>query len=994
MAKSKISAGEAYVSIGIRNRIAQGAKGVQSDLDRLGRRVTAMGGIVGGLGLAIGTPFAFAAKKLASFDDAMRSVGAITQSSVQELAMLTATAKELGRTTSFTAEDVASLMIELGRAGFDPTQVNEMTGAVLDLSRATGTEAASAAGILAATIRQYSLAAGDASRVSDALTAAANKSFNSVESLGEALSYAGPEAASFGVSLEETLAILGTLGNIGIQGSSAGTALRRLLTITGAEAKKLKTIFGVEFVDAAGNARPLIDTLGEVAEATNGLGTAARSSKFNEAFGLLGITAAGALGKATTSTKDLLAAIQESGGLANKTATEMDAGLGGSFRKISSAAEGAVIAIGESFGPSLQSITDALTMSIGGFTAWIGENKSLVAALAGTSAALVGTGAGLIALGVTSQLVAAGMGTLATGASVVIGAFRLVSVSIAAAKAVTLVTAGVFAATSSASSAFAVSIALVNAAYSISPLAAGLAVSAWSSVGAVLVALSAPSTLAATMAGVVGSAWTLAGGLAASAWSIITAPIIPFIAAGTAMVAAVGLIAAGLGALAIASVDFTAVVDKMKSMLSGVVSVVSEVFDAVRAALGSGDYAMAAKALWIGVQLAFWEGVSGAMDAFTFLWSEAIKTGKRFFASMIGIAVKAMASIKNAILNPFKAVSELQRGLGELLGSATSFDVDARANAARTELKAMQAMLKIQKERQDADDAPEKTKEEKLQDLTDQRRAGAITDEEFNAGKEKLEESDAYLEKVRAIELEILALEKGEDAAERARLADEKFTETQINQIQVLKDKKKALEEAQEAAKNEQQKRVDGIFGRAQQLDEAGISPGEVFKRVMAQIDKDQAEGRLGNDTADAARETARDNLDSRMDDLKQEGKALADAMRTPFEELRSKLADIAKLRDVGAIDGTTADRAVKKANMEFEEAAQRNRQQVNAVDAGLAQERARVGPSGTFSAAAAAIIGSGGSIERESLKAQRETAKNTAEVAKQVKKNNVARFA
>ncbi len=74
---------------------------------------------------------------------------------------------------------------------------------------------------MAATIRQFSLEASDAVRVADGLTAAANKSFNSVESLGEALSYAGPVAADANMSLEETLAILGTLGNLGIQGSEA-----------------------------------------------------------------------------------------------------------------------------------------------------------------------------------------------------------------------------------------------------------------------------------------------------------------------------------------------------------------------------------------------------------------------------------------------------------------------------------------------------------------------------------------------------------------------------------------------------------------------------------------------------------------------------------------------------------------------------------------------------------------------------------------------------
>ncbi len=80
-----------------------------------------------------------------------------------------------------------------------------------NLPRATGTDASVASGIFAAAILQFGMEAKDASRVADGLTAAANKSFNSVESLGEALSYAGPVAADANLSLEETLAILGTL---------------------------------------------------------------------------------------------------------------------------------------------------------------------------------------------------------------------------------------------------------------------------------------------------------------------------------------------------------------------------------------------------------------------------------------------------------------------------------------------------------------------------------------------------------------------------------------------------------------------------------------------------------------------------------------------------------------------------------------------------------------------------------------------------------------
>lgn len=1011
-----IKAGQAYVEIGIRNRIAAGAKGVQSDLDKLGRRVTALGSIMTGVGTTLGLPFAFAASKLSGFDDAMRSVGAISQSTAGQLEMLTTTAKDLGRTTSFTAVDVASLMTELGRAGFDPTQINDMTGAVLNLSRATGTEAALSAGILAASIRQYGLEASDAARVSDSLTAAANKSFNSVESLGEALSYAGPVAADFGMSIEETLAILGTLGNVGIQGSQAGTAVRRLLTLTGAEAEKLQQTFGVAFVDAAGNARPLIDSLADVAAATNGLGTATRAAKFNEAFGLLGITGASAISKTAVSTRELLAAIEGAGGIAASTAEQMDAGLGGSFRKIMSAAEGAAIAVAETFGGSLQAITDTLTESISGFTGWVEENQSLVAALAGTSVALVATGASLAAIGVTSQLVAAGIGTLSAAAGLASSVMTGLSVATAAVEAISLVTAGTFAAVTGSSGAMATGIALVNAAYGVSPVAAGLAVAAWGTVGAVMSALAAPSALAATLAGVVGTAWTAAAGVVGSAWAVITGPILPFIAAGTAAVAVIGLLVGAAGYAAIAGADFWRAWKIASDTVSTIAGTVKDAFDVIRDAMGSGDYATAAQALWLGVQAVFWDGVDGSLKAFSWLWDEAWATGKRFFNSLISFAWKAAKALASAILNPFQAAREIGNLVGELAGSASGFDPSSRANAAKQELAVLRESLAIAKEREamkseaeqinDASKTPEEVKSEKIAKIDRLERAGVMTQDEANkarqsikqdeqtTGKQEADSTDVFDQKLKAIELEILALEQGEAAADRKRLADEGLNKTQIAQIELLQRKKKALEDAAEAEKNASAKRVDKVFKRGQELADQGMKPNEVFREIMQQIDKDEVSGRINQEDAKNARETARLNLDDRIDDMKREGQALAEALRTPAEVLSSKLKEISTLQDVGAIDERTALRAEDKARKEFMDEQQRNMEKASDVNSSFESEQTRTGPTGTFSAMAATVIGAGGGLERESLKAQQATAANTAAIAKQAKKNNVARFA
>jgi TP901 family phage tail tape measure protein len=438
--RSDVKAGRAYVELFVKdNMLTRGLNSAGAKLKSWGQGIAQAGRTGVMASAAMLAPVAAAVKVFANFDDKVRAVRAVTGASAADFAMLTDTAKELGRTTSFTAGNVADLMTELGRAGFNATQINGMTESVLSLSRATGTEAAQAAGIMAASLRQFNMGASDAARVSDALTVAANKSFNTVEQLGEALSYVGPTAASFGMSIEDTLAILGALGNVGIQGSNAGTAVRRLLTLTGAEAQKLNKIFGVTFTDAAGNARPLVDVMEEIGAATAGLGSAEKSSKFNEAFGLLGITGAQSLAGNIGSVRELRKELAAAAGTAKKTADEMDAGIGGGFRKLGSAIEGVAIAIGEALAPDVAKTADMFTSLSGTLTTFIAKNarlvqgvKTAVVALGVVSGVAVVTGTALSGIGFALSGAATIMATIGTAIGFALSPLGLLTIALGA----------------------------------------------------------------------------------------------------------------------------------------------------------------------------------------------------------------------------------------------------------------------------------------------------------------------------------------------------------------------------------------------------------------------------------------------------------------------------------------------------------------------------------------------------------------------------------
>jgi TP901 family phage tail tape measure protein len=387
-------------------------------IGKIGKSASAAGRQMMTVGAAFAAPVALAMRQFSAFDDAIRATAAVTGSLGAEGAasfkMLNDKARELGATTSFTAVEVANLMTELGRAGFKPDEINNMTGAVLDLARATGTDATRSAGIMAATLRQFGLGAEDAAHAADILTYAANNTFNTVDSLGESLKYAGPVAKSLGMSLEDTTAILGVLGNVGIQGSEAGTALRRLSVISAGAGEKLKDLFGVSNTDAAGNLKPLVQILDEINTATANMPVAERTAKMAKAFGLLGITSANVLSTTAGGVANLAAGMTTAGGVAKKTALAMDAGLGGAMRITLSAIEGTALAIGDALAPGLQKLVVFIGNAATSITTFVKDNQAMVVQVMQGIAAFTAAGAGLYVFGKSLSLVS-GIGSIVLG---------------------------------------------------------------------------------------------------------------------------------------------------------------------------------------------------------------------------------------------------------------------------------------------------------------------------------------------------------------------------------------------------------------------------------------------------------------------------------------------------------------------------------------------------------------------------------------------------
>lgn len=413
---SNIRAGRAYVEVTAEtSKLQRNLTSAQAQLQNFGRTCTNVGKDLLMLSGAMAAPLVMAAKSFAGFDDSMRLVQAVTQATDADFKALTKTAQRLGRETSYTVQQTADAMVSLGRMGFSPAEIQASIDAVLNLARSTGTELAEAGNIAANSMRIFGIEASQMSDVADVLTVTANSSAQTLIDLFEALKMGGPQAAAAGESIRETSAAIAVLANMGIKGSLAGTALRKSFSQF-AKVKvqdQLRSV-GVETVDANGNLRKMAGIMRDIAKAMSTMPTAEKLAFAEDIFDIRGSLAGLTLTANTDELDAMLAKLQDVEGVAADTAKKMDAGLGGAFRLLLSAVEGAMNAIADAMNSTLQPLIVKVTAVINAFSQWIEANSGLVTAFAVTVAGAAGLAVVLIAIGVAAKGAAAGIAVVQT----------------------------------------------------------------------------------------------------------------------------------------------------------------------------------------------------------------------------------------------------------------------------------------------------------------------------------------------------------------------------------------------------------------------------------------------------------------------------------------------------------------------------------------------------------------------------------------------------
>lgn len=206
----------------------------------------------------------------------------------------------------YSQKEIADQYTELVKRGFTATQSIGSMKSMLQAARASGDDFGDVVKNVSSTVDAFGLRVTGNSKkateemvkntkeVTNAMAYAADMTATDFQSMGEAMSYVSASAHQAGFSVEQTTAAVGELSNAGIEGTRAGTGLRKTInsliapTKGAQEALKKYGMSVDDFKNKDGSLKPLSKIMETINEHTDKLGKADKGAFFKAVFGTTG----------------------------------------------------------------------------------------------------------------------------------------------------------------------------------------------------------------------------------------------------------------------------------------------------------------------------------------------------------------------------------------------------------------------------------------------------------------------------------------------------------------------------------------------------------------------------------------------------------------------------------------------------------------------------------------------------------------------------------
>lgn len=360
------------------------------------------------------------------FDAQMARVAAVSRidKSSPEYKALREQAKQLGATTMFSGSQAAAGQEFLARAGFNQQAIINAMPEVLALAQANGMEDLGQVSDIASNIAgAFKIDPSDTKsfiHLTDVLTHTTTTANVDLAMLGDTMKYLA-QSTDLGLSLEQAAAFAGIMGDVGIQGTMSGTALRAMLNRSASQVKDAKKVmdkYGISFTETGDKMKDFENILESVNKATKGMGNAKRAEVIKKIFGTEAVSAITALLNAHERgnlQEKIRAKESNIDGLNRKAAAEMSDTAKGDLLALKSAWEGLQIDLFEGNTSPIRELLQDITKYIRATAKWIKENPELTKQLAKLLALFVALSGAFGALMLTIAPLITGIGLLRFG---------------------------------------------------------------------------------------------------------------------------------------------------------------------------------------------------------------------------------------------------------------------------------------------------------------------------------------------------------------------------------------------------------------------------------------------------------------------------------------------------------------------------------------------------------------------------------------------------
>lgn len=421
MTRGQVYAGKAVILIDALDRTDRVLATVEKKFKALGNSLGALGRTTFGAGFfgSLGSTALLA--RFAKYDDLilelrtkMGLLNNVTAEQEAGFSRLEKRIRELGKSTSFTTQQVAEGAIRLAQAGFSGKEIEDTLQPVLDLARGTGVELANAATVLANAIRTYNLNTEQANEITSQFVRATRSGTIEIDDLAESLKYASATAVTLGQSLPEVLAIFTLLSDKGMRGSISGTSLNTALGQIAKKKDDIKAAFGFDVpVDTNGNLM-FVQFLKNMTQSTAAMDALKRTGSFQDLFNLRGARSVLPIANEQDIQRliKLTEEISNASDEARQAAIIMDSGFGGAFRRAVSAVDDLVISLGKLQSGPLVSLLNTVPKITAAIDQLMTKYQGLTLLLASSPAIALAAGAGMIALSMVLKRVGTGISLL------------------------------------------------------------------------------------------------------------------------------------------------------------------------------------------------------------------------------------------------------------------------------------------------------------------------------------------------------------------------------------------------------------------------------------------------------------------------------------------------------------------------------------------------------------------------------------------------------